>query len=308
MKTKVQIVICSILLAGFAQAQNHNYDNQGAAYADPTSKFVGIGNHFSSNSPANQLEIHGWSTNKTLGENAKSSIRINNNTWDYNSLAELQFGIASNYLLSSISSIYKVWGTGPAGELAFSTSPSDSPSVVERMRITHDGKIGIGTSTPETALEVFDGDITIGGPHQKFLLHTQTWNTAGSDFHIIPMDMSTNTWDLTKVFVFGTDGDLKVHGTVYAEEVIVQLAPFPDYVFEDGYDLMSIGELEDYVAQNGHLPNIPDAEEMESGSTGLGELERLQMEKIEELTLYIFQLKDEIDQLNSRLDATVDAE
>ena len=86
-------------------------------------------------------------------------------------------------------------------------------------------------------------------------------------------------------------------GKVYAREVEVSLAAFPDYVFESEYPLLSLDALRQYIAGNNHLPNIPSAAEVADCGAGLGDLAIRQMEKIEELTLYILQLDERIKKL-----------
>ncbi len=88
------------------------------------------------------------------------------------------------------------------------------------------------------------------------------------------------------------DSKLTVKGNIHAEEVKVDLSvPGPDYVFEEGYDLKSLEEVQSYIQEHGHLPNIPPAKEMEANGIELGEMNMKLLEKIEELTLYLIQLK-----------------
>lgn len=90
---------------------------------------------------------------------------------------------------------------------------------------------------------------------------------------------------------------VKGNGDVYAREVEVTLDPFPDYVFEKDYDLMPLNQLEKYVEENKHLPNVPSAKTIEEEGVGLGKLANLSFEKIEELTLYILELNKRIENL-----------
>lgn len=83
---------------------------------------------------------------------------------------------------------------------------------------------------------------------------------------------------------------LSVDGKIICEELRVDLSTgWPDYVFAEDYKLMSLPELETYIAANGHLPNIPAAEEIKESGLEVGEMQRLMMEKIEELSLYIIE-------------------
>ncbi|MEM8848140.1 MAG: hypothetical protein AAFY00_03855 [Bacteroidota bacterium] len=90
------------------------------------------------------------------------------------------------------------------------------------------------------------------------------------------------------------DAKLTVKGNIHAEEVKVDLSvPGPDYVFKEDYDLKSLEEVQNYIRENGHLPNIPSAKDMEENGIQLGEMNMKLLEKIEELTLYILELKTE---------------
>ncbi|HRW22318.1 MAG TPA: hypothetical protein P5509_10105, partial [Bacteroidales bacterium] len=75
---------------------------------------------------------------------------------------------------------------------------------------------------------------------------------------------------------------------------------FCDYVFDDEYQLMSLDELSEFIKTNKHLPNIPsEAEVMKEGNFDLGEMNKILLEKIEELTLYILQQEERIKALEA---------
>ncbi len=96
------------------------------------------------------------------------------------------------------------------------------------------------------------------------------------------------------------DEALTVKGKIHAEEVRVDLSvPAPDYVFEKDYPLLALDDIRQFIATYGHLPNIPSANEMEEGGVELGTMEMKLLEKIEELTLYILQLEERIQQLEN---------
>jgi hypothetical protein len=98
--------------------------------------------------------------------------------------------------------------------------------------------------------------------------------------------------------VFRIMGD----GKVWATEVNVKVKnEFPDYVFEDSYSLMPINELENYIKLEKHLPNIPTALEVKESGIDLGEMNRLLVEKIEELTLYLIEQQKQIEQQQNQI-------
>ncbi|NHF58989.1 hypothetical protein FK220_006540 [Flavobacteriaceae bacterium TP-CH-4] len=85
------------------------------------------------------------------------------------------------------------------------------------------------------------------------------------------------------------DYQLTVKGAIHVQEVKVDLlgAIAPDYVFYEDYDLNTLQEVADFIAKEGHLPNIPSAKEMEEVGLHLKEMNLKLLEKIEELTLYL---------------------
>ena len=106
---------------------------------------------------------------------------------------------------------------------------------------------------------------------------------------------------------------LTVKGKIHTQEVLVDLegAVAPDYVFENyfngfsqampEYRLISLEELESFLKENHHLPNVPSAETMETEGISLKEMNLLLLQKIEELTLYTLQQQKEIDVLKEKV-------
>jgi hypothetical protein len=88
---------------------------------------------------------------------------------------------------------------------------------------------------------------------------------------------------------------LEVNGTIRSKEIIVETANWPDYVFSDDYKMYSLNELEKFISENHHLPNMPSADMIEENGQHLGELQRKMMEKIEELSLLIIELNKRIE-------------
>ncbi len=93
---------------------------------------------------------------------------------------------------------------------------------------------------------------------------------------------------------------LSVDGKILAEEINVQSVPASDYVFESDYNLRSINEIEIYINENKHLPDIPSAKEFEENGIGLGEMDNMLLRKVEELTLYVIELKKENEELKQQ--------
>ncbi len=88
---------------------------------------------------------------------------------------------------------------------------------------------------------------------------------------------------------------LDVAGTIRAEEILVEAnGNTADFVFADTYHLKDLTEVENFIKTNKHLPNIPSAEDMEKQGVNLAEMNKLLLQKVEELTLYAIQQKEEV--------------
>jgi len=92
------------------------------------------------------------------------------------------------------------------------------------------------------------------------------------------------------------DFKLSVNGKIRAKEIIVETG-WSDFVFEENYYLRSIDEVETYITENGHLPDVPSADEVEENGINVGEMNALLLQKIEELTLYLIKQDKEIQSL-----------
>ena len=92
---------------------------------------------------------------------------------------------------------------------------------------------------------------------------------------------------------FGTY-KLAVNGSVRSKEVVVEETGWADYVFDKKYKLPSLDDVEKFIQQNKHLPNIPSAKEVEEKGLHLGDMQKKMMEKIEELTLYVIEANKQL--------------
>lgn len=86
------------------------------------------------------------------------------------------------------------------------------------------------------------------------------------------------------------DSKLYVKGSILSENVkVATFQNWPDYVFEKGYQLKSLSEVEKFIAENKHLPEVPSAKEVEENGISLPEMDAALLKKMEELTLYMIQ-------------------
>lgn len=154
-------------------------------------------------------------------------------------------------------------GTNPTSNFIGTTDNFDlafRSNNVERLRILSNGNITFGTGTDNgKLLQVFGAGFVSGS------LGIGTTLISDANF------------------------DLFVSKGVRTRKVKVDIDTWPDYVFESGYRLMNLGELEKYIIRNKHLPNVPAASEVRREGLDLGNTQTQLLEKIEELTLYIIQ-------------------
>nr|WP_068892975.1 hypothetical protein [Pedobacter panaciterrae] len=95
---------------------------------------------------------------------------------------------------------------------------------------------------------------------------------------------------------------LAVNGKIRAQEIKVETANWPDYVFAKGYQLPSLQEIEQHIKDKGHLHGIPSAEEVKADGVDLGEMNAKLLQKIEELTLYLIEQNKQVMEQNKTIE------
>ena len=107
---------------------------------------------------------------------------------------------------------------------------------------------------------------------------------------------------LMKLTSTGDGANLFLNGELKAKLVRVSsINPWADYVFDKNYHLLPLAEVERFIEKNKHLPEIPSAKEIEKNGQDLGSLQVLQMQKIEELTLYLIAQEKRMQALEQKL-------
>ena len=185
-----------------------------------------------------------------------------------------------------------------------------------------DTKVGIGTTTPSRQLEVRKDQA--GSTYIQITNQNDTADASRSRFAVVaggvtqemqsiardggyfgttsnhPFRIYTNKNTRMTIDAAGNVGintltpteRLHVVGNIRFTGSLINSAPeedIPDYVFEQGYPLMPLEQLAQYVQREKHLPNVPSAAEVRENGLNLVKLQASMLEKIEELTLYTIQ-------------------
>jgi cytoskeletal protein CcmA (bactofilin family) len=184
------------------------------------------------------------------------------------------------------------------------------------------GNMGLGLAPTANRLEVlgssrFNGNTSVGGNLDVDLSANvdgalQVGGNASVNANL-DVDQNVNVDGTLQVdgngrvdgrLVVGNPGsvpgnhELYVNGSMIAEEVWVKLqGSWPDYVFEPSYDLKPLTEVEIYIQENKHLPGVAPAAEMAQHGLSVGDVQKVQMEKIEELFLHMIALEKRIQTL-----------
>lgn len=216
------------------------------------------------------------------------------------------YGISGNivgwrpFLLKGASSNLMVNGTGPSYFM---------------------GNLGVGTHTPTSQLQVYKADdvflrITSATYNKKagIYLHNydRRWDLlndgANGEYFVI----RDGTLAIDRLVIsssgnvgIGTttpDSKLTVAGKVHSREVKVTVTAGADHVFKDDYQLRELKKLEAFIKENKHLPEIAPEKEMLEKGVEVGEFQMKLLQKIEELTLYVIELKKESDQQKKEIE------
>lgn len=130
-----------------------------------------------------------------------------------------------------------------------------------------------GVTTGDTVLR------NLGQTHN--IIIAQANNANDGSTYVGFKDDYRGTW-----IKFLNNGIAKFDGKIHAKEVEVKANVWADYVFKKEYQLKSLDDVEKHIAEKGHLPNIPSADEVLKNGINVAEMDAKLLEKIEELTLY----------------------
>lgn len=165
---------------------------------------------------------------------------------------------------------------------------------------------GVAGSTPVAALNT-QGNMKIAGSIEatSFLVDGVAIGGGASQWATSGTNISYGTGNVGIGTLLASNPNnykLAVNGIIGAKEVKVETnsSTWPDFVFKEDYKLKTIEQVENFINQNGHLPEIPTAKDIVENGHSLGEMDASLLRKIEEMMLYIIELKKEINQLKEK--------
>ena len=169
-------------------------------------------------------------------------------------------------------------------------------------------------STNGPSIEMYSKDNTI--TDRKGAIRLVSYGSTGEGTAFLNYDPSASTWRRTmtvtndnKVYI----GDVKpsgafadyrlgVDGSIVAKRCVIQMTDWADFVFKPDYELMPLSEVEAFIKENNHLPDIPEEKAILENGMDVSEMNKLLLQKIEELTLYMIELKKENELIKAKLD------
>ncbi len=121
------------------------------------------------------------------------------------------------------------------------------------------------------------------------------WGRQGPNGYVKMMRLDNIYGASTGASTFRIDGEIK------ATLVRVTQNVWADYVFADNFKLRPLAEVATFIGKNKHLPDVPSQTEITANGLDLGEMQKIHMQKIEELTLYLLQQEKRIQELERKL-------
>jgi hypothetical protein len=222
---------------------------------------------------------------------------------------QIEFDRTANSLITNLFYIGPSQGDG-VDHLGIHTNGIGGDNMVV---FKSNGRVGIGTTTPFGPLSVKTYDnhnLVVEDFSTGVRIAVCQDNETGNEELVLSGGLGENHVTIHRsgnVGIGTTDPGsykLAVNGHIRTKEITVE-SDWSDFVFEDDYQLMSLDKLEEHIKVNRSLPGIPTEKEVKEKGVEVGEMQAKLLEKLEELTLYVIELKKENENLKKRIDVLV---
>ncbi|GAF05557.1 hypothetical protein [Saccharicrinis fermentans] len=217
-----------------------------------------------------------------------------------------------------------------SGGLAYDLVQNEKTSkIILGLRKITDSKIHLIANCPYNhmamrinLIKVAGGvDITLGDPDSVVVEGEQLMSEPRYEIDNLYVDGSGNvsignTSPQAKLHVSGdilaeeirvediAANNLNLAGNLAANNIIVTAnGETADFVFADDYHLAPLSEVENYILTHKHLPGIPNAIQMEEQGVNLAEMNKLLLQKVEELVLYQITKEKEVKRLEAEIES-----
>ncbi len=276
-----------------------------ANVADPYSIAMG------SNSEIPAIYILGSSS---ISEVGKIGIATSTPKADFDVNGDIRVSGESKALLfaKDEASYNNQWGLkmyNGGGLTIFQPGANGNPDLHRLVIDDETGNIGVGTEEPEVKLHV-NGSVrvmaletsNISSTIKRITLTDGKGNIEASENLLINDNKAigiglSGTSEIGNFATNYNDAKLYVNGGIMATELWVKLlTEWSDFVFADNYKLRPLHEVESYIKEHKHLPDIPSAGEVAEEGINVGQMDAKLLQKIEELTLYVIKQQKQIDE------------
>jgi hypothetical protein len=290
-----------------------------------TNSNVGIG----TTSPTERLAVRGNISKET-------SVGIDN-TFDnfikYGHYSDLESGSATANRWHGIDATITA-GAAADNKMKFRLyhGSYDNSAPIDVMTLTGAGNVGIGTTDPgDAVLKVYKSSLPIlelqsSVSRLQIGMATCDWcfapgaksgdavlRTLGEGTNNIILNIANDNNDGNSYIAFGDNANdlwmkinnnktVRIDGIVYATELNVTTDVWSDNVFKSDYKLPSLEEVESFIKENQHLPDVPSENDVKSDGINVAQMDAVLLKKIEELTLYLIELKKENKDLKQQIE------
>ena len=282
-----------------------------------TNSYIGIG----TTTPQTKLDIQAGTANAIT-----QSIFAGISSGDWLGL-HIGYGEAGNTGYRKAGIIFERTGAAAQGKLHLVNNiVADGSSMAladAKLTISDNGNVGIGTTTPLVKLQTIgdyslpatsgttcNGMFLVGGLNHCIFMGVSSSSPYGGWLQVqdktnlalnYPLLLNPNGGNVGIGTTTPGNYKLNVSGRIRADEVVVN-TDGADYVFGPEYKLPTLSEVEYFIKENNHLPDLASATEMKENGMNVSDMQTKLLQKIEELTLYIIDQNKKNDFQSNEID------